>query len=473
LIPISEIRATGEFVSSILEASRGEKLKYERASMIEASKGAHTLAQVHQNIRDILKRKRVRDERAYICLNAYLEKVVPQIDQIRWAKSVALHPGVNVMDLTALEGEMQHLVIKSTIDWILNKEDGTVIVVPEAWKFIPQARGTPVKLAAEAFIRQGAGLGNYLWIDSQDIGGIEKTFLRGMPLWIIGVQREANEIKRTLENIPAGTAKPTPEAIAKLKLGHFFACWDEHVHHVYAQPTWMSDEDAIRIARGQADARDFAAPIVDRAAAPTPVVIQDPPRAREQISMAAPPAPPQPIIESEDEMSAQEVKEIKEHFSASIKDLGEQIVKGLRGAIAPPAARAPSTATVNNHAPSATLPADTESLYQEFKKRLLEEIPAELTLHLERPEIKLKIERPTIEADKSSMLGRVAYLIHTGFYDSPKQSGAALKELERTGPRVNNKSLSSAHSDLVRMGFLTDEPGGYQAVRDMKGNIKK
>jgi hypothetical protein len=144
----------------------------------------------------------------YLTLDAYLEAVVPQIARVRWAPRVELAAGVNAMDLTGLSTEMQHLVIKSTIDWVLEREDDTVVVVPEAWKFIPQGRGTPVKLAAEAFIRQGAALKNYLWLDSQDLGGIEKEILRSVPLWILGVQREANEIKRTLDNIPAGIAKP-------------------------------------------------------------------------------------------------------------------------------------------------------------------------------------------------------------------------------------------------------------------------
>ena len=75
------------------------------------------------------------------------------------------------MDLTNVPSEMQHLVIKSTIDWYWNTPRTQWWVQPEAWKFISQGRGTPVKLSAEAFIRQAAGLGNYLWLDSQDIGG--------------------------------------------------------------------------------------------------------------------------------------------------------------------------------------------------------------------------------------------------------------------------------------------------------------
>lgn len=40
-----------QFVASILEASRGEKLKFERAWIIRASKGARTLADVHHNVK--------------------------------------------------------------------------------------------------------------------------------------------------------------------------------------------------------------------------------------------------------------------------------------------------------------------------------------------------------------------------------------------------------------------------------------
>jgi hypothetical protein len=97
--------------------------------------------------------------------------VVPEIEKIEWAHGVDLQEGVNAVDLTDLSLEMQHLVIRSTISWVLNREKNTVVVIPEAWKFIPQGRGTPVKLAAESFIRQAAAMGNYLWLDSQDLGG--------------------------------------------------------------------------------------------------------------------------------------------------------------------------------------------------------------------------------------------------------------------------------------------------------------
>lgn len=210
IAPYFREQADWQFVASILEASRGEKLKFERAWIIRASKGAKTLADVQRNVRKAMETAKGMSADVYLTLDAYLDAVVPQIGSVKWAPKVTLAPGLNVMDLTALNVEMQHLVIRSTVDWVLQHETDTVVVVPEAWKFIPQGRGTPVKLAAESYIRQAAGLRNYLWLDSQDIAGVEKIILKSVPIWLLGVQREWNEIKRTLSQIPAGIKKPKP-----------------------------------------------------------------------------------------------------------------------------------------------------------------------------------------------------------------------------------------------------------------------
>lgn len=250
--PYFREQADWQFVASILEASRGEKLKFERAWIIRASKGARTLADVQRNVRKAMETAKGMSADVYLTLDAYLDAVVPQIARVQWATKIALAAGVNAMDLTALNVEMQHLVIKSCLDWVLNHEENTVVVVPEAWKFIPQGRGTPVKLAAESYIRQAAGLGNYLWLDSQDIAGVEKIILKSVWVWILGVQRESNEIKRTLAQIPANVKKPKPEQIATLELGQFFSCWGTHSIKTYVQPAWMDEPEAKLIALGKA-----------------------------------------------------------------------------------------------------------------------------------------------------------------------------------------------------------------------------
>lgn len=247
--PYFREQADWQFVASILEASRGEKLKFERAWIIRATKGADSLADVQRNVQRLMVTAKGMNADVYLTLDAYLEAVVPQIEKVRWAPKLELEDGINVVDLTGINVEMQHLVIKSTITWVLEREKDTIVVVPEAWKFIPQGRGTPVKLAAESFIRQAAALRNFLWLDSQDIAGVDKIILKSVPVWILGVQREANEIKRTLDNIPDGLPRLKPADISTLGLGQFYACWGRHAIKTYVQPEWLSAQFAVGVAK--------------------------------------------------------------------------------------------------------------------------------------------------------------------------------------------------------------------------------
>lgn len=239
-----------QYVASILEASRGEKLKFERAWIIRASKGARSLVDVHANVRKAMETAKGLSADVYLTLDAYLDEVVPQIQRTKWASTIELQPGINVMNLGSITEAMQHLVIRSVLTWVLANGSKTAVVIPEAWKFIPQSRGTPVKLAAEAYVRQGAAMRNFLWLDSQDLGGIDKGILRSVSVWLLGVQREANEIKRTLDNIPGIPSKPKPSEIATLGLGEFFACWADKRVKTYVQPVWMEEGEAHSVAMG-------------------------------------------------------------------------------------------------------------------------------------------------------------------------------------------------------------------------------
>lgn len=237
--PYFRERADWQFVASVLEATMRERLKFERSWIISASKGARTLADVQRNVRRELEDARGISQSVYLNLDAYLDIVVPRLKDVDWARSLELRRGVNVMDLADRDNfpqELQSLVMRSCLEWVYEREEGTIAIIPEAWEFIPQSRNSPVKLAAIELIRKGAGLHNYGWFDSQDIGGIDKEVLRQCSVWLLGVQRETNEIKRTLDNIPAGIAKPRAADIATLERGQFFACWGKHVVKTYVWP---------------------------------------------------------------------------------------------------------------------------------------------------------------------------------------------------------------------------------------------
>jgi hypothetical protein len=164
-----------------------------------------------------------------------------------------LKPGLNVIDLERYEFHIQSLIIRSAIRWIHRESDHTIIALPEAWRFAPSQRRSPVRDAAEEFIRQGAALENFLWIDSQNISGISAVLLSQIRVWLFGVQRLRSEIEKTLDAIP-DFLYPRPRAgdIAGLARGQFIVCFDQEMYSTYVWPVWMKSAlHAEAIARGE------------------------------------------------------------------------------------------------------------------------------------------------------------------------------------------------------------------------------
>lgn len=433
--PYFRERTDWEFVAGILEAERREKLKFERSWIIRACRGARTLADVRKNVRKGMEEsKRGMDRDVYLTLDAYLENVVPALEQVRWASSLSLQPGLNVMNLVAMRTEVQQLVIASCLQWIYQHEEGIVTILPEAWEFLPQGRRSPVKLAATELVRKGSVLKNFIWLDSQDIGGVEKEILRSCPVWLIGVQREINELKRALSNIPAGVGKPKLDELATLDRGQFFACFGKHAIKTYVQPASMWPDEAQAHARGE-----------------------EPPRREEQPSPTAPANQPAAVESAEpetfqpepedDQMSKEDIQAIQ----ASIEKLAAAIGGRENGS--------PSSAPVGN--------GDEEQLYQRFKSRLTKEAPAIIRALVDRPQIHVKTERPIIQADKS-VTGRCALLISEGLFDEPIPSIDVAKEFNRRGWKFANVNLGKSLSDLTTAGALTREGKQFVRTKDVE-----
>ena len=62
---------------------------------------------------------------------------MPQIEKLRFSKTLDIIDGINVMDLTEMSIELQGLVIESTMEYVINNLHETILIVPEAWEHIP------------------------------------------------------------------------------------------------------------------------------------------------------------------------------------------------------------------------------------------------------------------------------------------------------------------------------------------------
>ena len=267
VVPFYRERFDWEYVRGLLEATWHERLKFETPWIIRICKmAAHELRGredlapgeglrvVRQLLGKVLSSEKLRDfdRNIYTTLAAYMDKVLPTLEgaQQQFADQLKLLPGINVMDLIGwyTHEEVQMLVIRSCMEEILKSGNNVIVALPEAWKMLPQGRNTPVKLFFEKFIREGATNGCYLIIDAQDLGGVDKTPLRQVSVWIMGRMQEANEVERLLKQT-LGLAVPVA-TIQTLPLGHFLVACGDVVEKVYVWPHGVAEEMSVDVAKG-------------------------------------------------------------------------------------------------------------------------------------------------------------------------------------------------------------------------------
>lgn len=266
--PFFRDRSDWQFIQGLLEATIKERLRsFERAKIIQICKrtGGNSLLEFKKKVDERLSEKKVNSFEIDILTNvqAYLDLVLPKLQSIKFSNNLELVEGLNIIDLErfARDSEVQSLIIRSVLEEVLYKYKDTIIIIPEAWKFIPQDRGNPCKLIVEEYIRQGATNNNILWIDSQDMTGVDKTPLKQITEWILGYQSEINEVKHTLDQIPLPKAlKPKPDEIMSLGTGEFFLATRERTTKVYVQPFWLDDEKAKKVAMGKLKISELDAP---------------------------------------------------------------------------------------------------------------------------------------------------------------------------------------------------------------------
>ncbi len=263
ITPFFRDRSDYEFVKSLIEAYAREKLFLEKGTLMRLCKGSTSLVDIKKRVDDELAEGKLRGlkEEIHTRLQHYLENLIPQIQYANFSSTLDIREGVNIMNLERFSEEAQSLIIQSVADEVLKTMKGVIIVIPEAWKFLPQKYNNPCKRVVESYIRQGATNNNFIWIDSQDMAGVDKIPLKQISTWILGYQSERNEVKHTLDQISLPKKmKPKEEDIMTLKKGHFFLSCYEGVFNVYVQPSWLSDEDAIKISKGKLDVDKIEAP---------------------------------------------------------------------------------------------------------------------------------------------------------------------------------------------------------------------
>lgn len=320
--PYFKDRSDWQFVQGLVEATIKEKLRsFERAKIIQICKqtGGNSLLEFKKRVDERIEEKISGFEKDILTnLQAYLEIVLPKLQSISFSNELNLVDGLNIIDLERFsrDTEVQSLIIRSVTEEVLHNFKDVILVIPEAWKFLPQGRGNPCKLIVEEFIRQGATNNNFIWIDSQDMSNVDKIPLKQISTWIMGYQSERNEVKHTIDQIPLPKkSKPTSDDIMSLGKGVFYLATRESTIKVYVQPEWLNDEIAKKVSLGEIKVEELDAPEI---LTPFKIAIKQETRIQEQ-----------PIIDFSETTKRfnKELNEIRKDFFDKLQEMQEQFGK--------------------------------------------------------------------------------------------------------------------------------------------------
>ena len=145
---------------------------------------------------------------------------------------------LNVMAINELSPEAQQLVIKTAFEELLRRHNKYVIVIiDEAYKFLPQDYSSACKRAVQDVITQGARTKLFVWLATQFIKTTAKDAMKACAVKMLGKQDDPTEIEGTQERAPGGKAKWKSDLIMGLQPGQFiYVSLSEPPRLVYVVP---------------------------------------------------------------------------------------------------------------------------------------------------------------------------------------------------------------------------------------------
>lgn len=521
--PYFKDRSDWRFVKDLFEQLTGYAQNEKEAELISICDGAKSLEHVWERVKRKLETKQSkRHQDMYIRMNAYFEEIMPPLAQIPKSKRLDLKKGVNVIDMTFFEGQhsVQEMLIQNALQWVYEKEEKTIFIVPEAWDFLSEEHGSITRTAGREFIRRSAAMHNFLWADCQDIRGLDKVILGQMGVWMVGNQREMNEVGRTIKSFASLPAPPTPTEIMTLGIGEFFILHGTESKKTFVQAVW-ADAHACALYAKNRDANGAARMALPKMPPPppgtkrrelvtTPVeTLQFERTDDDSIGTSAEPLGREGLEISDGTGSYRDVEPHRGvqsgadtnngRRSGRTREVGtsdsdssggsagrgdalkqiEEVRKEVRALAAAFAEFVKGGSMMAKTAPSfekvvksamVTDGDDREELYQWFRDRIRRD-PELLAIVVSKPSIEVRVDRPTLQVDGNTLKGQLGRLITEKFFANPRALGEARVEMIRRGfisSKLPQNKVEQAADTLLGMGFFTKESDGYQAVDGMK-----
>jgi len=254
-IPVVLRETTDSFVLiGLLESMFRRRLTPYYATLSRITEGAEGFQDIISRAKEMEAKTRsswLRD--ACRVLYDLLERLQAETSKVRTVPDLQLHDGINRMVINDFSLEAQQLIVKNAFEDALRRyKERLILVLDEAFKFIPQGYSSPATRAVMQVITQGAKTGLYTWISTQFLAVTSKDPLKACAIKFLGTQDHTTEIKHTLDLIPEARARFSKDDIMKLKLGHWILVRKSppDVRVVYALPVGVPVHVGHKVAVG-------------------------------------------------------------------------------------------------------------------------------------------------------------------------------------------------------------------------------
>jgi hypothetical protein len=183
-----------------------------------------------------------------------LERLKAETRKVETVPELQLQDGINRMVINDFSLEAQQLIIKNAFEDALRKyKRDLILVLDEAFKFIPQGYSSAATQAIMQVITQGGRTRLFTWISTQFLAITDKDPLKACPFKFLGTQDHITEVKHTLDLVPEAKGRFTTDDVMKRKVGHWILVRKRpmDVRVVYSAPLDVPVEEARKVARGE------------------------------------------------------------------------------------------------------------------------------------------------------------------------------------------------------------------------------
>lgn len=422
-------------IIGLLESIWGRKISDKYATLIRVSENAKTFEDVIRNAEALEEKSKVGFVRdACRVLIDLMNRLVEQTRGRETTAKLSLPNDINRMTINNFALEGQQMIVKTAFEDGLHQKK-LVIILDEAFKFLPQKYRSACGKAIQEFVTQGAITGTYLWMATQFLATTSKDSMKAMSVKILGRQDHDTECQHTLDIIPkTGELKLVHSFIMRLKLGHFLVIADDWVKHVYMVPQYADKDQAKEVAKGN--------------------------RAPEQLEYVI------PVKEEEVKKLEAEKIEIKERP----KPEPTQFIT----------IKIPAQFTLDVPENQQTLQeAELEGWMRETEARLKaleEQVPSNVELDATLQQTKIRIKQSQIvkhvELTDEDMQGKIMSLASEGFFEDWHPLRETIGALEKHKWTATYTTVQKALIDLARKGLLSVKKQNREKVYSLPPNTE-